>query len=249
MKTICVIPARYASSRLPGKPLAEIAGKPMIQWVYEQASKANNIDEVIVATDHTAIKKAVENFNGMAVMTAPELPSGTDRVYAAIKEKSADIVINLQGDEPFISEKILENLVNVFENPEVEIATAVKKIEKEADISNPNVVKVTRASNGFALYFSRSAIPFIRDNRTPGENLSVFYKHIGIYAYRKSCLEKLTELGESNLERSEKLEQLRFLENNYRIFTILTDYESISVDTPDDLKKANSIASQLQNNT
>lgn len=249
MKTICVIPARYASSRLPGKPLANIAGKPMIQWVYEQAAKADNIDNVIVATDNESIIEAVENFNGDAVMTDPQLPSGTDRVYAAIKTENADVIINLQGDEPFVSEKLLNELVKVFDDPDVQIATPIKKIDDEQELRNPNVVKVVRDTSGYALYFSRATIPFIRDTDKDWISNHSFYKHVGIYAYRKSCLEKLTQLHQSSLEQSERLEQLRFLENGFKIYTIVTDYNSISVDTEDDLKKVNALVARAQSHT
>ena len=248
MKTLCIIPARYASSRLPGKPLAEIAGKPMIQWVYEQAKKADKIDQVIVATDHIEIFKAVENFKGLAIMTDPGLPSGTDRVYTAIKNLEADVVINLQGDEPFIPEKLLNDLVDVFNDPTVEIATAVKRIREESELNDPNAVKVIRDKNGYAIYFSRAVIPFMRDlqNGQNWLNFNIFYKHIGIYAYRKLCLEKLTRLDQSNLEKCERLEQLRFLENGFKIFTLVTDYDSISVDTKEDLDKVNVLVNRMR---
>lgn len=238
MKAICVIPARYASTRFPGKPLVDINGKSMIERVYKQACAVSNIDEVIVATDDQRIEDVVRSFNGKVVMTDAALPSGTDRVYRASQNISADVIVNLQGDEPFIKAQLLESLVQVFENTEIEIATPISKIDDETEFNNPNVVKVVKDRNGFALYFSRSQIPFLRDLKMqdlPGQqNL---YKHVGIYAYRKTCLQKLTELKESSLEKTEKLEQLRFLENGYKIFTVLTDYKSISVDTPDDLEK------------
>jgi len=240
VKTICVIPARFASTRLPGKPLANIGGKPMIERVYKQARRVKNIDEVIVATDDKRIFNVVENFGGTAVMTDEDIPSGTDRVYQAIKNKNIDVVINLQGDEPFVNPDVLEKLVRVFGDNQIQIATPICKIDSDAEYQNPNVVKVVKDANGFALYFSRSQIPFFRDfaKNVPGEN-TVSYKHIGIYAYRKDCLQHLTQLKESSLEKAEKLEQLRFLENGYRIYTLLTDYTSVSVDTPEDLEKIN----------
>jgi 3-deoxy-manno-octulosonate cytidylyltransferase (CMP-KDO synthetase) len=247
VKTICVIPSRYASSRLPGKSLALIAGKPMVQWVYEQAQKAHKIDRVIVATDHAKIKECVESFAGEVRMTDPDLASGTDRVYAAIEDEEADIIINLQGDEPFVSPQLLDDLVTTFDDDAIEISTPVCKIEEPAEIHNPNVVGVVRDINGFALYFSRSTIPFVRkeaDLETWGLK-HTFYKHIGIYTYRKSCLAELVQLKESNLELSEKLEQLRFLENGYKIFTLQTTYNSVSVDTLEDLKKVNDLAEKM----
>jgi len=243
MKFVCVIPARYASSRLPGKPLALIGGKPMVQHVYERAAGAAKIDEVIVATDDRRILDAVQEFGGKAVMTDPALPSGTDRVYQAIKDQpDVDVVINLQGDEPFIEPQLLNQLCAVFEEqPEVRIATPIKRIKEAADLENPNLVRVTRDKNGFALYFTRSVIPYLRDEkeRALWHERAPFYKHVGIYSYRKDCLAELTALEQSSLEQIEKLEQLRFLENGYRIYTLITDYESLSVDTADDLEKVN----------
>ena len=246
MKTICVIPARYASTRFPGKPLADINGKSMIERVYNQACAVVNIDEVIVATDDQRIEDVVRGFNGKVIMTDAALPSGTDRVYQAVKNISADVVVNLQGDEPFVKAQLLESLVKVFENKDIEIATPVSKIYDNREFENPNIVKVVKDINGFALYFSRSQIPFLRDLKEPDiTGKQNIYKHIGIYAYRKECLKKLTELKESSLEKSEKLEQLRFLENGYKLFTVLTDYKSISVDTPEDLEK---IKQMIKNN-
>ena len=245
MKTVCVIPARYESSRFPGKPLALIGNKPMVQWGYENALKVDDIDKVIVATDHEEIYKVVENFGGSAVMTSTDLPSGTDRVYEAVKNEEFDVIINLQGDEPFVAPKLLADLVNVFKNDEIEIVTPICRVDDESELINPNVVGVVKDLNGFALYFSRSQVPFFRDNEEAAEVMKkhIFYKHIGIYGYRKKCLEKLTKLKESSLEKSEKLEQLRFLENGYKIFTIVTDYNSVSVDTKEDLKKVNKMVS------
>jgi 3-deoxy-manno-octulosonate cytidylyltransferase (CMP-KDO synthetase) len=243
MKAICVIPARYASQRLPGKPLAIIGHKPMIQWVYEQAAKAKNIDKVIVATDSEKVIKVVEGFSGFACMTDPNLPSGTDRVYAAIENEQAEIIINLQGDEPFVSPDLLDDLVRIFSNKKIEIATPIKQIENENELHNPNVVGVVRDIHGYALYFSRATIPWVRDKQDIKKWLHthIFYKHIGIYAYRKKCLKKLTLLKQSSLEKSEKLEQLRFLENGYKIYTLVTEYNSIGVDTPEDLHHVNEL--------
>jgi 3-deoxy-manno-octulosonate cytidylyltransferase (CMP-KDO synthetase) len=240
VKTLCVIPARYASTRLPGKPLVKIGGSTMIERVYKRARQVKDIDEVIVATDDERILQTVEKFGGIAVMTDPALPSGTDRVYQAIREKNAGIIVNLQGDEPFVEPDVLHKLVQVFENDQIQIATPVCKIDNDGEYHNPNVVKVVRDAEGFALYFSRSQIPFFRDWKEQKSNGGgICYKHIGIYAYRKECLAQLTRLNESTLEKAEKLEQLRFLEHGYRIYTVLTDYNSISVDTEDDLEKIN----------
>jgi len=243
MKSICIIPARYASSRLPGKPLALIDGKPMIRWVYEQAVKADKIDAVLVATDDIRIKEAVESFGGAAVLTASHLPSGTDRVAAAAENTQADVIINLQGDEPLIAPRLLTQLVEVFSDPRIQIATAVKKITVFEELMNPNVVHVVRNKENFALYFSRSAIPFLRD--VPETALwpahHGYFKHVGIYAYRKDVLLKLRDLPQSPLEKAERLEQLRFLENGFTIYTVETSYESMSVDTMEDLQQVNKI--------
>jgi len=218
----------------------------MVQRVYEQAKKALKIDRVIVATDHVEIEKCVRSFSGDVQMTDPDLPSGTDRVFAAIENKEADIVINLQGDEPFVSPQLLDDLVATFQDESIKISTPICKIEDVADLHNPNVVGVVRDQNGFALYFSRSTIPFIREEEDFARWLPMhtFFKHIGIYAYRKSTLKELVQLKESSLEKSEKLEQLRFLENGYNIFTLITDYNSIGVDTYEDLKKVNELISR-----
>ncbi len=241
MKTICVIPARYASSRFPGKPLALIDGKPMIQWVYQQAAKCKMIDDVIVATDDTRIENACAGFGAGVVMTDPALPSGTDRVYAAIKDTACDVVINLQGDEPFIRPDLLDDIAGLFDDAHIRIATPIKKITDPAELTDPNLVRVVRDKNNYALYFSRAAIPYSRGIQDPLERLAGndFFKHIGIYAYRKKTLSELTRLPESPLEKTERLEQLRFLENGYPIYTHLTDYDSLSVDTPQDLENAN----------
>lgn len=241
MKTICVIPARYASTRLPGKPLSPIAGKPMIRWVYERAKSAQLIDRVLVATDSVQIATVVADFGGQAVLTDPALPSGTDRVAAAVKDEDADIVINLQGDEPFIAPGLLDEMVKVFRDNEVQMATPVKAICSAEELIDPNLVRVARDKNGYALFFSRSVIPYLRDvtDRNGWFKQFRFYKHIGIYAYRRDFLFVITQLPESGLEKAERLEQLRVLENGYRIFTVETDYQSLSVDTPEDLQKVN----------
>lgn len=240
MISVCVIPARYASSRLPGKPLALIANKPMIQWVYEQAVKAEQIDRVIVATDHEKIKETVESFGGEVVLTDADLASGTDRVAVAVENINAEVIINLQGDEPFVKPDLLNQLVSVFSNSEIYMATPIKKIKSIEDIDNPNAVKVVKDKNNYALLFSRTAIPFLRDfNKSEWADKYSYYKHIGIYAYRKGFLNKLTTMPISQLEKAEKLEQLRVLENGYRIYTIETDYDSISIDTQEDLVKVN----------
>lgn len=241
MKSICVIPARYASTRFQGKPLALIAGKPMIQRVYERAKAAELIDRVIVATDNEKIRAVVESFGGQAVMTDPSLPSGTDRVAAVINNEDVDVVVNLQGDEPLIPSGLLSSLVKVFDNSEIRMATPVKRIKTIEDLTDPNLVRVALDVNHYAMYFTRSVIPYLRDVNEREEWFKKFkyFKHIGIYAYRKSFLQQITRLPESSLEKAERLEQLRVLENGFKIYTVETDYESMSVDTPDDLRKIN----------
>ncbi len=240
MKTVCVIPARYASTRLPGKPLVDIGGKPMIRRVYEQAQKARAIDEVIIATDDERIRAAAHRFGARVEMTAPALPSGTDRVFAAIKSLDVDVIINLQGDEPFVDPGLLDQLADMFTNPAVSIATPISPVANERELSDPNLVRVVRDTAGRALYFSRAVIPFVRDETDRRQWIShtPFYKHIGIYAYRKTVLEQLTQLPPSVLEKAEKLEQLRFLENGFTIHTLISNYDSLSVDTPGDVESA-----------
>jgi 3-deoxy-manno-octulosonate cytidylyltransferase (CMP-KDO synthetase) len=238
-----IIPARYASSRFPGKPLALIGDKPMIQRVYEQASKS--LDLVYVATDDKRIYEAVLNFSGKAIMTSPDHQSGTDRCAEAvtlIKNETGityDIVINIQGDEPFIKPEQINLLKLCFTSESVEIATLIRKVEEGEDIFNPNQPKVIITTEGDALYFSRAAIPYIRDteiNKWSGKH--VYFKHIGLYAYRTQTLKKITLLPRSPLEISESLEQNRWLENGFHIRTAVTLWESIGIDTPDDLVKA-----------
>jgi 3-deoxy-manno-octulosonate cytidylyltransferase (CMP-KDO synthetase) len=238
-----IIPARYASSRFPGKPLALIGNKPMIQRVYEQARKS--LDLVYVATDDKRIHEAVLNFGGKAIMTSPDHQSGTDRCAEAVTLITVetginpDIIINIQGDEPFIKPEQIDLLKQCFNAETVEIATLVRKVEKGEDIFNPNQPKVIITSGGDALYFSRAAIPYVRDtdiSKWSGKH--VYYKHIGLYAYRTETLKRITLLPRSPLEISESLEQNRWLENGFRIRTAVTIWESIGIDTPDDLEKA-----------
>lgn len=242
MKFIGIIPARYASSRFPGKPLADMVGKPMIQRVYEQVKLA--LDEVWVATDDQRIVQAVEGFGGKAVMTSADHQSGTDRCQEAFAKIGGDfdVIINIQGDEPFIQPQQIEALKACFNNKEVELATLVKAFKKEDGFEalfNPNSPKVILNKNSEAIYFSRSVIPYIRDAHHDdwlGKN--VFYKHIGMYAYRADVLERITQLQQSTLELAESLEQLRWIENGYKIKVGLTDIETIGIDTSEDMDKA-----------
>lgn len=238
-----IIPARYASSRFPGKPLALLGNKPMIQRVYEQACKS--LDLVYVATDDKRIFDAVISFGGKAIMTSPDHQSGTDRCAEAINGiiaetgRSIDIVINIQGDEPFIKPEQIDLIKQCFTNHRAEIATLVRKVETGGDIFNPNHPKVIINSEGDAMYFSRAAIPYIRDfEMSEWSGKHVYYKHIGLYAFRVETLKKITLLPRSPLEISESLEQNRWLENGFHIRTAVTLWESLSIDTPADLEKA-----------
>lgn len=242
MKFIAIIPARYASTRFPGKPLAVLGGKTMIQRVYEQV--AGVLDDAVVATDDERIYEAVKAFGGKVVMTSTEHRSGTDRcreAYAKVGEKY-DVVVNVQGDEPFIQASQLEALKRCFENPATQIATLVKPFKAEdglAALENPNSPKVVLDEASQALYFSRSVIPYLRN--VPREEWLMkhtFYKHIGIYAFRAEVLREVTALPQSTLEKAESLEQLRWLENGYKIGVGVTDIETIGIDTPEDLEKA-----------
>lgn len=241
MTVIGIIPARYASTRFPGKPLVDINGKTMIQRVYEQAQKA--LSYVCVATDDTRIKEAVENFGGEVVMTSTEHESGTDRCAEAVvkfeqqKRIMADVVINIQGDEPFIDPIQIKQLINIFNNEKAEIATLIKKVNNTNILDDSNKVKVTVGKKADALYFSRSAIPFVRKaEKSQWIKHHNFYHHIGMYGYKKSILMEICKLSKSTLEISESLEQLRWLENGYSIKTAITEIESIGIDTPEDLK-------------
>ena len=239
-----IIPARYASSRFPGKPLAFIGDKTMIQRVYEQTSKILN--NVYVATDDDRIYKCVIDFGGKAIMTSPDHSSGTDRCSEAILKIEAetgekiDVVINIQGDEPFIKPEQIAALMDCFASGEVEIATLIRKTGSDENLFNTNQPKVVINSKGEAIYFSRSVIPFIRDSETSEwQKKHVFFKHIGLYAYKTKTLCEITKLPRSPLEIAESLEQNRWIENGYKIMTAVTDWENIGIDTPEDLKKAN----------
>ena len=237
MKILCVIPARYASTRLPGKPLADIVGKPMIQHVYERASKAKLPQQVVVATDNEIVFTAVQAFGGEVVMTSPEHQTGTDRL-AEVAEKYSDIdvIINVQGDEPLIDPVIIDNLAQEFLQDSNLNMASVMTVMAEEEYHNPNAVKVVTDLQGNALYFSRSLIPY---PRVAGK--SPVYKHIGIYAYKKEFLLRYANLESTPLEQSESLEQLRALENGYKIKMITTNAKFIGVDTIEDLKKVNEI--------
>lgn len=241
MNFIGIIPARFQSTRFPGKPLAILDGKPIVQWVYENARKA--LDEVYVATDDERIFRAVEAFGGKAVFTLADHQSGTDRCAEAAvelaKTRKLDVVVNIQGDEPFIRPEQIESLKTCFHSPETEIATLIKPISNIAEITNINRPKVVINKNQEAMYFSRSPIPFVR-GFNPEDWLArqTFYSHVGMYAYRLVVLLELTKLPVGLLESAESLEQLRWLENGYRIKTAQTHFENIGIDTPEDLEEA-----------
>lgn len=243
MKFIGIIPARYASTRFPGKPLADIKGKPMVQRVYEQASKV--LPVVYVATDDERIYNAVKSFGGNAVMTSAEHSSGTDRCSEAVKkaeqerEEVYDVVVNIQGDEPFIAPEMLLKVMSCFNDAKTDIATLVKPFAADEDIFNPNSPKVVVGATNFALYFSRSAIPYLRGvEQQEWQQKHTFLKHIGLYGYRTKVLHQLTQLPQGNMEVAESLEQLRWLENGYSIKVERTEHQSIGIDTPEDLAKA-----------
>ncbi len=231
MKTAAIIPARFASTRFPGKPLAELLGKPMIQWVYEACTSSNLFDYTIVATDSPEIMQAVTAFGGDCRMTSSKHQSGTDRIAEVAQSLDAEILVNVQGDEPLIEKACLAELLSAFTDPEVGVASLKTVITETEDLQNPNVVKVVTDYRGDALYFSRSAIPFNRDNSS-----CQYYRHIGVYAYRKASLMKFISLPPSRLEQVEKLEQLRLLENGIKLRMITTDYQGIGIDSPQDLQ-------------
>ncbi|MEE4258103.1 MAG: 3-deoxy-manno-octulosonate cytidylyltransferase [Bacteroidales bacterium] len=244
MKTIAIIPARYGSTRFPGKPLAMIDGVSMVMRVYFQVKQAECCDRVMVATDDDRIFQHVLEHGGKAMMTSETHPSGTDRVCEAALEMLGEgklkdhVVINVQGDEPFISPDAIRLLAECFKDASVSIATLMKKISREEELFDPNVVKVIPGKGKQAMYFSRSALPWIRGRETSDWLTAFsFFKHIGIYAYRGDVLQEITKLETSPLELAEGLEQLRWLENGYKINVEKTDYESLSVDTPEDLSK------------
>lgn len=238
MKVVGIIPARLGSTRLSRKPLRDLAGKPLIARVYQNA-KSFGLDELVVATDSQEIVEAVETAGGKALITPSELPSGTYRCAHLARDMEADVVINIQGDEPFLLEQQVGDLVKAFENPETEIATLCYPLLKAEYLSNPSIVKVVKDKNANALYFSRSPIPFVRNHEIEDwTNRHRFYKHIGVYAFRRSVLLKLAAYKQEALEQAESLEQLTWLENGHRIKMVETPDECMSIDTEQDLANA-----------
>jgi len=250
MKVVAVIPARWQSKRMKGKVLADINGKPMIQHVWERVKQARAVDEVIIAVDKERVLKAAESFGARAVFTSPEQPSGTDRIAEVANSVEADVFVNVQGDEPLVHPLMVDELARVFEyERNIQMATLVKRIHLREEITDPNVVKCVADRRGFALYFSRSPIPYIRDHgeQDLADVSGRYFKHIGLYSYTKDFLFTYTNLPKSRLESDEKLEQLRVLEHGYRIKTIETRYDTIGVDTEEDIEKVREILRQGEN--
>lgn len=247
MKYIGVIPARYASTRFPGKPLVMLGGKSMIERVYEQV--AGVLDETCVATDDERIFDAVKAFGGNVVMTSTEHKSGTDRIQEAVTKigDGYDVVVNIQGDEPFIQRSQIETVCRCFDDEITQIATLGKPFGNNFEaIANSNSPKIVIDNRGYAMYFSRSVIPFIRGKQTEEwAEAYPFVKHIGLYAYRRKVLAEITQLPQSSLEIAESLEQLRWLQNGYRIKVGLTDVETVGIDTPEDLQRAEEFLAQI----
>lgn len=239
MKFIGIIPARYASTRFPGKPLALLGGKPVIQHVYEKVAAV--LEAAYVATDDERIYDAVKSFGGQVVMTRTDHKSGTDRIEEAIEKIGGewDVVVNVQGDEPFVAKSQLDTICHCFDDPTTQIATLGKPFESMEAVQNPNSPKIVVDNMGFAMYFSRSVIPYVRGKeKSSWLTHYPFLKHLGIYAYRKDVLRQVTQLPQSSLEIAESLEQLRWLQNGFKIKVGTTDVETVGIDTPQDLERA-----------
>ena len=239
-KTIAIIPARFGSSRFPGKPLAQIGKKTMIRRVYERCSSCASLDEVWVATDDERIRQEVESFNGKVVLTSDRHKSGTDRCAEAMEKIgfTEGVVINVQGDEPFVHTSQLEQVISLFQDPETDIATLKIRIEETTQLHSSDAVKVVCDRKGKALYFSRQAIPFRRDtDREDWLKTGLYYKHIGMYGFRAPVLKKVAQLAPGVLEEAEKLEQLRWMENGLSIVVAETPFDSLSVDSPEDIER------------
>ncbi|AGB42293.1 3-deoxy-D-manno-octulosonate cytidylyltransferase [Halobacteroides halobius DSM 5150] len=240
MKVIAIIPARYSSTRLPGKPIKKIKGKAMIQHVYERTAQAQNLDQVIVATDDQRIYQVVKDFGGKVEMTSSQHQTGTDRLAEVANDLEADIIVNVQGDEPLIAPEMIDQAVKpLLEDNNLQMGTLKHPIISAEELENPNLVKVVTDKNDFALYFSRAPIPYPHQ-----ENDITYYKHIGLYVYRREFLLNYADLPATPLEQQESLEQLRALENGYKIKVVKTEHQSIGVDTKDDLEKVRKIVNQ-----
>ena len=247
MKVLGVIPARFAATRLPGKPLINLHGKTLIQRVYENARNSQLINQLIVATDDQRIFEHVKSFGGECRMTPVELASGTDRCALVARDNEADIIVNIQGDEPFLPSEIIDRTVqSLIDDPTLPVATAACYNITQVELSDPNVVKVLVNKRDEAIYFSRANIPYIRDKSIPLKNHPALM-HIGLYVYRADFLQKFTGLPVTILEQLEKLEQLRILENGYRIKVVRTNQKSLSIDTPDDFEQAQKYLEEYEN--
>jgi len=237
-----VIPARFASSRLMGKPLADIGGKPMIQHTYESAKKSKLLNDLVIAVDDEKVYKVIKNFGGNAMMTSTNFQTGSDRIaYVAEQYKGADIIVNIQGDEPFINGKMIDQAIEpLLFDPGVQVSTLAKRITTVKELRSASIPKVVFDYNNYALYFSRSPIPFVREAKSDLQfvQMAEIYKHIGLYVYKRDALLQFTTCQPTDLEMTEKLEQLRMLESGLNIKIVITDFESISVDTPEDLEFA-----------
>lgn len=251
MDAIGIIPARYGSTRFEGKVLADLGGKPVIQHVYERAKQAKLLDDLIVACDDERVKNAVVKFGAKAVMTSADQPTGTDRLTEVANPLDVKVVVNIQGDEPFVQPTMIDQIVLALlnNNSKAVMATVIKRIEDEKELYDPNCVKVIVDKDGNAMYFSRNFIPFVRDREALGPRSIVeaitFYKHIGLYGYTKDFLFTFKNLPKSRLEEAEKLEQLRALEHGYKIKTIVTKFDTVGIDTPEDLARAKELLGKL----
>ena len=234
MKVIGIIPARFSSTRFAGKVLADLGGKPVVQHVWENAKNSKILDDLIIATDDERVMEAAKDFDAKVVYTSPDQPSGTDRLIEVVNPIDVEVIVNVQGDEPMVRPEMIDELARtVLEDKDVYMVTLAKKIEDRSEAKDPNVVKLVKDKNGFALYFSRSLIPYPGFETTPQ-----YFKHLGLYAYRKDFLFEFTNLSKSYLEMTEGLEQLRVLENGYKIKVVETEFDTIGIDTPEDLEKA-----------
>jgi len=247
---IGIIPARLASTRLLGKPLADIGGKPMIQHTYESTLKSKLLNDVVIAVDDEKVLQVCAGFGAKVVMTPKDIATGSDRIaYVARNFPQAEIIVNIQGDEPFIKGKMIDQAIEpLLFDSSVNVSTLAKRIEDVDDLKSPSIPKVVFDYHNFALYFSRSPIPFVRDARTNIDKLNraEIYKHIGLYVYRRDSLFKFTQLEPTDLEKAEKLEQLRMLENGFKIKIVVTEFDNLAVDTPDDLERARRYYASLQ---
>ncbi len=234
MKVIGIIPARFSATRFMGKVLADLGGKPVVQHVWENAKKAKLFEDLIIATDDERVVKAAEDFEAKVLYTSPDQPSGTDRLIEVVNPIDVEVIVNIQGDEPMVRPEMLDELARaVLDDKDVYMATLAKKIEDKSEIEDPNVVKVVKDKNGFALYFSRATIPYPRH-----KNTLQYFKHLGLYAYTKDFLFEFSNFQKSHLEMTEGLEQLRVLENGYKIKVVETEFDTIGIDTPEDLERA-----------